>query len=384
MIIKNALVYMPDGTFQKKDVRLQGNCIAQVGETGSLCEIQETRVLDGSGSYLIPGLTDIHFHGCMGKDFCDGTAEAFDIIAGYEASVGVTQIIPATMTYDEEKLMGICKEAAVYRAGQAEREDKAELCGINMEGPFIAMSKKGAQNGAYVHKPDIGMFERLNEASGQMIKLVALAPEVENAMEFIEAEHGKTVISIAHTAADYDTAVTAIGKGVHHLTHLYNAMNPMSHRAPGPIGAAADSEVCDAELICDGVHIHPATVRNTFRLFTDERIILISDSMRATGLEDGDYELGGQPVKVKGRLATLEDGTIAGSATNLMDCLRIVVKEMHLPLESAVKCAAVNSARSVGIYHDYGSIEEGKKANLVLLNQTDLSLRKVILKGKVI
>ncbi|MDE6185912.1 MAG: amidohydrolase family protein, partial [Lachnospiraceae bacterium] len=168
------------------------------------------------------------------------------------------------------------------------------------------------------------------------------------------------------------------------VTHLYNAMNPYTHRAPGLVGAAVDTKKVEVELICDGVHIHPAAVRTTFKMFGDERIILISDSMMATGLKDGDYSLGGQAVKVVGNLATLKDGTIAGSATNLMDCLRTAVLKMGIPLESAVKCAAVNSAKSVGIYDRYGSITPKKKANVVLLKKEDLALRQVILEGQLI
>ncbi len=167
------------------------------------------------------------------------------------------------------------------------------------------------------------------------------------------------------------------------MTHLYNAMPPYSHRAPGVVGAAADSGA-EAELICDGVHIHPAAVRTTFKMLGEDKIIFISDSMMATGLEDGDYSLGGQAVKVTGTLATLKDGTIAGSATNLMDCMRRAVLDMKIPLEKAVKCAAVNPAKSVGIYDQYGSITAGKIANLVLLRKSDLSLYKVVLKGQVL
>lgn len=253
-----------------------------------------------------------------------------------------------------------------------------------MEGPFISMAKKGAQNGKYIHKPDVAMFERLQEAAGGLFKLVDLAPEEEGAMEFIRAEKGKVVLSIAHTTADYETAKTAIEAGVTHMTHLYNAMNPIKHRAPGPIIAAADDEYCEAELICDNVHIHPAIVRNTFKMFGEDRVIFISDTMEAAGLEDGMYELGGQPVIVKGNRATLEDGTIAGSNTNLMKCMRTAVKQMGIPLEKAVKCAAVNPAKSIGIYDQYGSITPGKVANAVLLDQETLEIKGVILKGQIL
>ncbi len=375
MIIKNASVFTEEGRFAKQDIFIKDGKFVMSAE-----EADGEEIIDAKECFAVPGLTDIHFHGCMGHDFCDGTREAITALAEYEASVGVTSIVPATMTLGEDTLQGICEAAAAY-VKEVKNDKAADLCGINMEGPFVAASKKGAQNGAYIRKPDVEMFDKLNQASGNMIKLVAIAPEVEDAMEFIKAKKDETVLSVAHTATDYDTAMEAFEKGATHVTHLYNAMNPYTHRAPGPIAAAADSGA-EVELICDGVHIHPAVVRTTFKIFGDDKVILISDSMMATGLEDGDYSLGGQAVKVVGNLATLADGTIAGSATNLMDCMRTAVQKMHIPLESAVKCAAVNSAKSVGIYDKYGSITPGKVANVVLLKKNDLALEKVILRGK--
>ncbi len=378
MIIRNASVYTEDGRFLYKNIFIEGDCFVDSEE-----KVTDRTELDGTGCIAIPGLTDIHFHGCMGHDFCDGTREAIDTMAAYEASVGVTNIVPATMTLGEETLLNICKTARAYRE-EGIQDKRARLCGINMEGPFVSPSKKGAQNGDYIRKPDIAMYDRCNEASGHMVKLIAIAPETEGAMEFIEEKHKEVVISLAHTAADYDTAIQAFEKGASHVTHLYNAMNPYTHRAPGLVGAAADTRKAEVELICDGVHIHPAAVRTTFKIFGDERIILISDSMMATGLEDGDYSLGGQAVKVVGNLATLQDGTIAGSATNLMDCLRTAVLKMGIPLEAAVKCAAVNPAKSVGIYDQHGSITPGKAADVVLLTKENLALKQVILGGKVL
>ena len=252
-----------------------------------------------------------------------------------------------------------------------------------MEGPFVSKEKMGAQNPNFIKKADSELFDTMQEKSGGIVKLVAIAPETEGAIDFIKAKKDETVLSVAHTMADYDTAMEAFEAGATHVTHLYNAMPPYTHRAPGVVGAAADAGA-ETELICDGVHIHPSAVRATLKLMGEDKVIFISDSMMATGLEDGDYSLGGQPVKVVGNLATLQNGTIAGSATNLMDCLRTAVKKMNVPLETAVKCAAVNSAKSVGIYDEYGSITPGKKANLVLLNKEDLSLNKVILLGEVI
>ncbi|MCM1039122.1 MAG: N-acetylglucosamine-6-phosphate deacetylase [Ruminococcus sp.] len=376
MIIKNASVYTEDGIFLTKDIYMENGLF-----TDSADKVTDRAEIDASDCYAIPGLTDIHFHGCMGYDLCDGTREAVDRMAAYEASVGVTNIVPATMTLSEEELLTICKTAAGY-AEEGFQKGKARFHGINMEGPFVSEAKKGAQNGEYIHKPDIAMFDKLNEASGKRIKLLAIAPECEGAMEFIKKRHEETVISLAHTCADYDTAIEAFEKGASHVTHLYNAMNPYTHRAPGLIGAAADKGKAEVELICDGVHVHPAAVRTTFKIFGDGRIILISDSMRATGLADGDYTLGGQYVKVTGNLAALRDGTIAGSVTNLLDCMRTAVLQMGIPLACAIRCAAVNPAKCVGIYDKHGSISPGKCADVVLLKRDDLSKKLVILDGQ--
>ncbi len=376
MIIKNASVYTEDGIFLQKDIYVEGDCFVDAKE-----KVSDAQEFDASGCYAIPGLTDIHFHGCMGHDFCDGTRTAVDAMAAYEATVGVTNIVPATMTLSEEMLFDICQTAKAYKE-EGTHKKRARFHGINMEGPFVSFAKKGAQNGDYIHKPDLAMFDRLQEASGNCVKLLAIAPEEEGAMELIKKRHKETVFSVAHTCADYDRAAEAFEKGATHVTHLYNAMNPYTHRAPGPIGAAADKEYVEVELICDGVHIHPATVRTTFKIFGDRRIILISDSMRATGLSDGDYTLGGQAVKVTGNLATLLDGTIAGSVTNLLDCMRTAVLEMGIPLESAVRCAAVNPAKCVGIYEKHGSISAGKKADVVLLKKDGLTLQQVIMDGE--
>lgn len=190
----------------------------------------------------------------------------------------------------------------------------------------------------------------------------------------------EVVISLTHTTVDYDTAMKAFKNGASHVTHLYNAMSPYTHRAPGIVGAASDNEMCTVELICDGIHIHPSVVRNTFRIFGKERIVLISDSMMATGLGVGEYILSGQKVYVSGKQATLTDGTVAGSVSNLLDCVRICVKDMEIPLEKAVWSAAATPAKVLGIFENYGSITSGKVANLVLLNSR-LEVEQVYVAG---
>lgn len=378
MIIRNALVYGEDKTFSRLDIRIEEDVFTEI--CPSLAPSENESVLDADGLYAIPGLIDIHFHGCMGHDFCDGTVEAIDAITRYEASCGVTSVCPATMTVSPESLAQVMDAARTYNESPV-RPGQASLVGINMEGPFISEAKKGAQAAEHIRLCDEALFCSLQERSGGLIKLVDIAPENEGAMEFIDALHDKVTISLAHTTADYQTAKEAYDRGARHATHLYNAMPPFTHRAPGVIGAAFDSPHCRAELICDGVHIHPSVVRATFRLFGDDRMILISDSMRAAGMEDGQYTLGGQDVAVKGKYATLvSDGALAGSVTNLMDCMRTAVKEMQIPLESAIACATMNPAKAIGIYDRYGSISTGKIANLVLLDQ-DLNLRQVIIHG---
>ncbi|WP_291258383.1 N-acetylglucosamine-6-phosphate deacetylase [Flavonifractor sp.] len=357
--------------FVRRDVCFDGRLLSSSSADG--------KTYDASGCYVIPGLTDLHFHGCMGKDFSDADPEGLEIMAKYELSQGVTQICPAGMTLLEDQLTKVCQVAAAHRDAN---KPGAELCGINLEGPFLSMAKKGAQNGDWLHAPDVDMFRRLMAASKGLVKLVSVAPEEPGAMEFIEAVEGEVTVSIAHTTADYDTAMEAFRLGARQVTHLFNAMPPFSHRAPGVVGAALDTPLCNVELICDGVHIHPSVVRAVFKMFGYKRVILISDTMRAAGMSDGDYTLGGQAVKVKGKLATLADGTIAGSVTNLMNCMRTAVS-FGIPLEDAVWAAAVNPARAIGIFSRMGSLEPGKRANVVVLDQ-NLELKDVFFRGELV
>lgn len=375
MIIKGANVFSQDNTFIKGNVVVKDGRFSNILDSTDVCA-NEQQIVDATDLYMIPGLVDIHFHGCKGADMCDGTKEVLDVITAYEASIGVTSICPATMTIPKDELLKVMKNAGEY-----EYNGGAHLVGINMEGPFISASKKGAQAEENIMHCNYEYFCQLQDAAKGLIKLVDIAPEEPHAMEFIDKAHSEVVISLAHTASDYDTAKEAIEHGASHATHLYNAMPPLNHRNPGVIGAIRDSEKCHAELICDGVHIHPSVIRATFAMFGAKRMILISDSMRATGLENGEYTLGGQPVTVKGNLATLHDGTIAGSATNLMDCMRFVVKEVGLPLETAVMCASVNPAKEIGIFDEVGSISVGKKADFVLLDK-DLNIVSVYIDGK--
>lgn len=371
MRITGAQVYDVKEGFVRRDVCFDGRLLSGRSSDG--------RTYAADRCYVIPGLTDVHFHGCKGADFSDGDPAGLEVMARYELSRGVTQICPAGMTLLEEQLIKICRVAADH---WAQERPGAALCGVNLEGPFLSYAKKGAQNGDWLRNPDPNLLRRLLAESKGLVKLVSVAPELPGAIEFIEAVEESVTVSLAHTTADYDTAMEAFRLGARQVTHLFNAMPPFSHRAPGVIGAALDTPGCNVELICDGVHIHPAVVRAAFKMFGAKRVILISDTMRAAGMPDGQYTLGGQDVTVKGKLATLADGTIAGSVTDLMGCMKTAVS-FGIPLADAVRAAAVNSAKAIGVYSRCGSLEPGKRANLVILDE-NLELKDVFFRGELV
>lgn len=382
MIIKNGLVFTESNRFEPVTIFTSEDLITDISTpaatTGSSGEI-----FDATGCYVIPGLTDIHFHGCSGHDFCEGTLESLDSIAAFELNNGTTSICPATMSLPAETLSAVCQNAAEYRKMQEcgkYGEGTADLVGIHLEGPFINTRKQGAQNEAYIQSPSSRLLHKWQNDSEGLIRLVSLAPEMPEALSCINECKEEFRFSIAHTEADYDTALKAFHAGADHVTHLYNAMPPLHHREPGVVGAAFDTENVFVELICDGVHIAPGVVRATFRLFGDDRVVLISDSMEATGMSDGCYSLGGLDVNVNGNRATLPDGTIAGSVSTLYQCMLSAVS-MGVPLESAIKAATINPCRSIGIDARYGSIREGKKAHFLILGKEDLSI-KAIIKGQ--
>ena len=372
MRLTGAQVFDARQGFVSRDLCLEGGNIApQAGEP-----------VDVTGCYLIPGLTDLHFHGCKGEDFSDATPEGLQIMADYELSRGVTQICPAGMTLGEDQLTRICQNAAHHRSHNT---GGAELVGLHLEGPFLCKAKKGAQNEAFLHDPDPVMLHRLQEAAEGLVKLVTLAPEQPGSREFIQgARQDGVTVSLGHTTADYDTALAAYQAGARQATHLFNAMPPFTHRAPGVVGAAFDSPAVNVELISDGVHIHPSVVRAVFQLFGKDRVILISDSLRATGMPDGRYPFGGQEIEVHGNRATMagDPNTLAGSVSDLMACMKTAVS-FGIPLADAVTAAAVNPARVLGIDDRLGTLDAGKEANVVVLDQ-HLDVKAVLFHGKVV
>ena len=367
MIFRNATVLNDQFVWEQTGIAVEGERFST--------PLSEDEVIDCTGMTIIPGLIDIHTHGSAGADNSDGDPDGLKKIEAYLAQNGITSFLATTMTLSEEELIHIF---SVIREESSQPTRGAYIQGIYMEGPFFNPAKKGAQNGAFLRTPDIDIFRKLNDASGNNIKVVAIAPELEGSLDFIRALKDEVQISIAHTNASYDQAVDAIAAGANQITHLYNAMPAFSHRDPSVVGAVFDSNIF-AELISDGIHIHPAMVRLAYKALGEDRLILISDSMRATGMANGVYSLGGQTVYVKDKKATLEDGTIAGSSTNLMDCVKKAVS-FGIPFEKAVKCASLNPARAIGADADCGSIKVGKYADFVILND-QMEIQSVYIKG---
>ena len=363
MLIKNAKVLIGKA-FMEADIQFAGT-ITAIGK------IEGPADLDAQGGYVIPGLVDIHTHGAVGEDFSDGNPAGLQPMADYYAAHGVTSYLATTMTLKEETLTPAMHAIRDFRPNGG-----AKCAGVHLEGPFLCYAKRGAQAAEHLHKPDAGLFHRLNEASGGQVKLVTVACEEEGALPFIREISQICTVSLGHTTADYDTAMAGFAAGASHATHLYNGMPSFLHRAPGVIGAAFDAEA-SVELICDGLHIHPAAIRATYQLFGD-KLNLISDSLRCAGMPDGNYELGGQPIVVKDHKATLLDGTLAGSSISLLDAVRNVTR-FGLPLAEAVYAASTAPALAVGL--NAGTIQAGRAADLLVLD-SDLALKAVFVDGK--
>ena len=374
MFYKNARIFTSDfrfhtGAFEVKDGRF-GRILPDT--------VPEDAV-DLGGATVIPGLVDVHSHGNSGADFSDGSLEGLRSMARWYAQVGVTSFAPASMTLPYDVLE---KAFATARAVADEpQEGAARLMGIQMEGPYFSYKKRGAQNPDYLKEPDFEGFKKLYDGCGGLIRIVDVAPELPGAAEFTEKASKLCTVSVAHTDSDYDHAKAVFDAGATHVTHLYNAIPPISHRNPGVIPAAVENPNVRAELICDGYHIHPAAVRLAFSMFGGERMVLVSDSGRCAGMPEGSkFELGGQDAWLRGGVARLADGTIACSAASLWQCLvnavRFGVKE-----EDAVRAATYNPACAISAQAQIGSIEEGKFADF-LVCAPDYSSKTVYLSGK--
>lgn len=372
MILKNCTFY--NEAFRKEfgDIKIENGKITEIG-------FMNEDGIDMSSKIILPGFVDIHIHGGNGGDASDGTTEALDRITEYLAKKGVTSFCPTTMTLPIDRLCEIAGTIADYTYSNKTKGSK--IVGINFEGPFIAMSKKGAQNGDYVVAGSCEDFDALYDASGGLMKLITIAPEAFDSDEFIKNAGSQITVSIGHTNANASECQKAIDLGAKHITHLFNAMTPMTHREAGVVGTAFDNNVT-CEVICDGEHICPAVLRNTFKLLGKNRACVISDSMRGAGLGNGEFELGGQMTYVKQgyRVAKLEDGTIAASITNVFDEFKNLL-EFGIDFETALRSCTINPARAINANDKIGSIAVGKDADLIITNE-NLEIEEVYINGK--
>ena len=375
MLLKNANIYDENFDVVRKNITVEGQRIAAIDD-----RTDGDTVLDLTGYTILPGLIDMHIHGCAGYDTGEATPEALEAMSRCLVNRGVTSFCPTSMTLSFEELQGIFRNVAACR----DTVSGAYIHGINMEGPYIAMSKKGAQNGAYVRNPDKEEFKRLFEECGGLIKVVDIAPECDGAEEFVREIQPICPVSIAHTAADYDQACAGIEWGIRHVTHLYNAQSGLTHRSPGVVGAVFDNaqkKGVRGELICDGFHIHPAALRIAFYQLGEDNSVIVSDSMCAAGHLDGEYDLGGQTVYVRDGKVLLADGTIAASTSNVYEELKNVIS-FGIPLKQAVKSATINPARAIRVDNETGSIKEGKLADLLILDD-EYNIKLVIVRGEI-
>ena len=374
MFYKNARIFTGDFTFKTGAFEVKEGKFGQI-----LPENVPEEAIDLGGATVIPGLIEVHSHGNSGHDFCDGDYEGLKEMARYFLSCGVTSFAPASITQTYEVLEKAF--ATAKKIADEKPEGCAVLRGIQMEGPYFSYKKRGAQNPDFLKEPDFEGFKKLYDDCGGLIRIADVAPELPGAIDFVSKVKAYCTVSIAHTDCTYDQAKAAVDAGVTHLTHLYNAMPGINHRNPGVIPAAVENENVRAEIICDGLHIHPAAVRLAFAMFTGARMILVSDSGRCAGQPDGTkFELGGQIAKLQDGVARLSDGTIACSATNMyqcvLNCLSWGIRE-----EDVVRAATYNPACSLGVQDVVGSIETGKQADFIVCTE-NYAKKRVFLAGK--
>ncbi len=373
--IINGKVYL-DSHFAEGKVLLFDDSIKQIMEASSW-DGKAEQVIDAGGAYVVPGFVDVHIHGFRGADVMDGKTESLGIMARGLTANGVTSFLATTMTMDVPMIRNALAAVKEYVEDEALSRQGAEIVGVHLEGPFINISKKGAQRGEDIIPADIRVIEGYEE----LIRVITIAPEIKENMDFIEKYSDRFCFSIGHTDTDYETAKEAIAKGAKGMTHLFNAMTPLQHRFPGAVGAGLLEDIY-TELIADTIHVHKGMFEMIYKLKGVNRLILITDAMRGAGMEEGKYDLGGQEVIIKDGRCLLIDGTLAGSVLKLNDAVRHFAENTTVGLEKVIPLATLTPATYIGVQDRKGSLEVGKDADIVLLSDK-LKVLKTIARGEV-
>jgi N-acetylglucosamine-6-phosphate deacetylase len=356
-------IITPEELIPRGVVAYEGGYITYVGPPPGP-EVEE--VLDLGDGYIAPGLIDLHLHGGGGYDVLRGDSATLDALSRWLAEGGVTAFLPTAATTSRERLQSVAEAVREAAEGGAAG---AEVLGLYMEGPYINPERRGAQNPEYIRPPSLEEIDEIMEASGGLLRVVALAPELKGALELVEhLAHLGVVPSAAHTDAAYEEAIRAVEHGLRHFTHLYNAMRGFHHREPGVVGAALTSEAT-AELIADGVHLHPTAIRLALAMKGAERMALISDAAPPAGLPDGEYSFGEIEIVVEDGICRLPSGELAGGSIRLCDAVGYLVKELHIQLREAIQMASRTPAEVLGLGHRKGALKRGFDADIVALDR---------------
>ena len=385
LIIKHGTIYSEKEVLKSGWLQIEHGKITKLStsdEHSSSSSSEDKIILLPEGYSVIPGMIDLHIHGVNGADTMDSTREALDTMAVTLPKEGTTSFLATTITEDLNEI-----EKSLINAGEYissfQSKGNAEVLGIHLEGPFIHKGKAGAQPIHHIIDPNVSIFKRLESLSNHLIKLVTLAPELPGGSELLDYLKNKNILSsIAHSEASYPQVLEAIDHGLSHVTHLFNQMTGLHHRDPGIVGAAFLEDELMVEIIADGIHVSPEIVKVAYKQITDERMILITDAMRAKWLKDGKYDLGGQMVTVKNGKALLDENTLAGSVLKMIDAFKNIQTFTGCSMESAIKMACKNPAKQLNIFDRKGSISIGKDADLVILDE-NMDIYMTICKGKI-
>lgn len=380
-VILNGTIITPFQMVRDKAICIEEGRISSIKDKKHIINHVDAEIIDAANGFIVPGFIDIHVHGGGGSDVMDGSYEALKQIAKTDSISGTTSFLPTTMTMNKEKIIASLKSVReAYKKGTG----AAEILGVNLEGPYINPLKKGAQKEEDISSPSIEEFLEFNNASGNLIRIVTIAPEMPGAINFIRwlSEHN-IIASVGHSDATYKQVQEGIKAGLTHVTHIFNAMRKFDHREPGTAGAALFSPELVVEMIADGIHLHPVTMKIIVKIKEPEKIILITDAMAATGEPDGTYSLGGQEVVVKNDEARLKNGTLAGSILTLDKAVRNMVNIAGISLIEAIRMVTINPAKCLGVENRKGSLEPGKDADIAVLDES-LRVKTTLVRGKIV